>query len=105
MDEKLNAEPDIRQVNTFMDIYKRKKIDTSKSNDLEEINRFNLSIIKNNKWGTDSFNKGRIEPKTRLVIKPSQKALEKELGKKYNFFIFKSKINYICKFKKIFCCL
>lgn len=80
IDEKLGAEPDVNQKNSFMNIFKRKKFDNTKSADLEEINRFNLSIINNNRWGLDSLSKARDEPKRRTVIKPSQKELEKEVG-------------------------
>ena len=80
IDEKLANEPDINQKNTFMDIFKKRKNDKTKSQDLEEINKFNLSIMNNLKWGTDSMNKGRQEPKMRMVMKPTQKEFEKELG-------------------------
>lgn len=98
IDEKFAAEPDIMQKNTFMDIFKKRKNDNFKSQDLEEINKFNLSIINNTKWGTDSMNKGRMEPKSRMVMKPTQKELEKEIGKKiskkFKSFFFKNKINF-----------
>jgi len=83
LEEKFALEPNLEQKNTFMDIFRRRKIANSKLNDLEEINKFNLSIINNNKWGSDSLNKGRLEPMRRIMIKPSKKELEKELGINY----------------------
>ena len=80
LDEKLNAEPGISQKKTFMDIFGKKRIDQIKMKNLEEINKFNLSIINNAKWGEDSKNSGKVELGNRSVNKPTLKELEKTIG-------------------------
>ena len=81
LEEKLTAEPGNAQKKTFMDIFGKKRIDHIKMKNLEEINKFNMSIINNTKWGEDSKNLGKVELGNRNVIKPTLKELEKTIGK------------------------
>ena len=69
LDEKFSAEPGVLQKKTFMDIFGKKRIDHLKMKNLEEINKFNLSIINNAKWGEDSKNVGKRELGNRSVNK------------------------------------
>ena len=88
LDEKINAEPGINQKKTFMDIFGRKRLEQMKIKNLEEINKFNVSIINNSKWGEDSMNKGKVEAGNRSVYKPTLKELERTIGDLIFFLIF-----------------
>lgn len=93
LEEKINAEPGLAQKKTFMDIFGmgRKKFDQMKMKNLEEINKFNLSIINNSKWGEDSNNRGKVELGNKSVNKPTLKELERTIGNfniAFNLLIF-----------------
>ena len=83
IDEKLAEESNIK--NNFLEIFKMKKVDVTKSNDLEEINKFNLSIINNIRWGSESLTRTKNEPIRKGAIKPTKKEIEKEVGKNIFF--------------------
>jgi hypothetical protein len=48
---------------------------------LEEINKFNHSIMRNNLWGQGLLNKQKPNTANKIPVKPDQKELEKEMGK------------------------
>ena len=77
-----------RSTNT--DIFKNKKNLVEKEKDifkesmtasLEEINKFNHSIMRNNLWGQNLLNKPKPNTANKLPIKPDTKELEREMGK------------------------
>ena len=77
-----------RSTNT--DIFKNKKNLIEKEKDifkesmtayLEEINKFNHSIMRNNLWGQNLLNKPKPNTANKLPIKPDTKELEREMGK------------------------
>lgn len=48
---------------------------------LEEINKFNHSIMRNILWGERLVNKPKPNTANKMPVKPDQKELEKEMGK------------------------
>lgn len=48
---------------------------------LEEINKFNHSIMRNTLWGHGLMNKPKPNTANKIPFKPDQKELEKEMGK------------------------
>lgn len=75
---------------TNIDMFKNKKnmVDQEKEKykesinaSLEEINKFNHSIMKNIMWGQGMVNKPKPNTANKLPVKPDQKELEKEMGK------------------------
>ena len=88
--------------NNNVDIFKKRKnyLEEKKdfhhkliSTSLEEINKFNFSIMKNRGWGQTGVDSLKLdEPKTHF--RPDKKELEKELGKKIvNTKLPRSRIN------------
>ena len=76
--------------NTNTDMFKNKKNNLDKEKDknkqsitasLEEINKFNHSIMRNNLWGNSMNNKPKPNTANKMPIKPDTKELEKEMGK------------------------
>ena len=61
----------------YLDVKSREK--ERNSNSLEEINKFNFNIIRNNQWGQQSYINKTGEA-VRIPIKPTKKNLERELG-------------------------
>jgi DNA phosphorothioation-dependent restriction protein DptG len=59
----------------------KEKFKESINASLEEINKFNHSIMKNMMWGQGSQNKQKPNTANKMPIKPDQKELEKEMGK------------------------
>ena len=78
LDEK-NNEPQ-RNIDIFKLSSNRRGVRHIKSkSNLEEINQFNLDIIKNNKWGgEESLGKSSIN---RPIIKPPKYTLVQQIGK------------------------
>ena len=68
------------------DIFKKKKYHTTETDpgssisSLDEINRFNSSIIKNIQWGVDTGRRQKMEISEKKIIKPDLKEIEAELG-------------------------
>jgi len=80
-DDKFSVKANNEQINSFMDIFKRGKYENKlRLNGLDEINKFNVSILNNTKWGSDTQNKEKFESKRRQILKPTLKELEKEVG-------------------------
>jgi len=75
-------------VNNAVDIFKKRKTyldQREKEKDvmyssLDEMNKFNYNIIKNNQWGQQTY-ANKAGESVRVPVKPSKKDLEKELGK------------------------
>lgn len=76
--------------NTNTDMFKSRKNLTEQEKEkfkesinasLEEINKFNQSIMRNISWGQGVQNKEKPNTANKLPIKPDQKELEKEMGK------------------------
>lgn len=92
LDEKLAEENPIRNENNFnfMKNPRTRKFQKFKSvSDLEEINKFNFSIINNQKWGLESLNLKKSDSRKLNVQKPTRQTLAKELGKiSYFYLIF-----------------
>jgi hypothetical protein len=59
----------------------KEKFKESMNASLEEINKFNHSIMKNMMWGQGGLNKTKPNTANKIPIKPDQKELEKEMGK------------------------
>ena len=59
----------------------KEKFKESINASLEEINKFNHSIMKNMMWGQGGQNKPKPNTANKMPIKPDQKELEKEMGK------------------------
>jgi hypothetical protein len=55
--------------------------DTSNKDGMEEINKFNLSIIKNNQWGNYNGPKKQFFDYLKSPVKPNKREIERELGK------------------------
>ena len=77
--------------NNNIDIFKKRKTYLQEqkeqekrklTNDLEDIDKFNIKIIKNNQWGNISQEKSKNFNLFKKPSKPDRKELEKELGKK-----------------------
>jgi len=103
--EKLDLVPDLEdkadQIDlnndfNFMKNFRNRKFQKYKSvSDLEEINKFNFSIINNQKWGLESLNIRKNEMRKMNVFKPNKESLAKEIGKFFNLF----NRNWYCKLK------
>jgi len=79
-----------KDTNKIINIYKKKNVNIQEQKDLEkkqisssldEINKFNFRILKNNNWGNDQVDKNNPEL-MRDFEKPIKRELEYELGKK-----------------------
>jgi hypothetical protein len=79
LDEKINQPQRIDDIFKMASIKKGNKIDNKSSENLEDINQFNLNIIKNNKWGGDE-SAGKIN-RNRPIIKPPKVTLSNKFGK------------------------
>ena len=86
-DKKLEDEH-FRSTNTDMFKNKKNLVDQEKDKfkesitaSLEEINKFNHSIMKNSLWGHNLMNKPKPNTANKLPVKPDTKELEKEMGK------------------------
>ncbi len=84
LDEKIAQGDHIRNENNlnFMKNISNRRFQKFKSlSDLEEINKFNFSIINNKNWGLESLNLGKSDSQKLNLPKPNKKTLSKELGK------------------------
>lgn len=83
LDEKLAEEDISKNENnySFMKNPRARKFQKFKSvSDLEEINKFNFSIINNQKWGLESLNIRKNDSRKLNIQKPNKLTLAKELG-------------------------
>jgi hypothetical protein len=86
LDEKLTREDPEKFKNNFnlMKNPRNRKLQKFRSiSDLEEINKFNFSIINNQKWGLESLNLRKSDPIKINIHKPTRQTLLKELSKIY----------------------
>ena len=84
LDEKLAEEGDSKNQNNynFIKYPRNRKFQKIKSvSDLEEIDKFNFSIINNQRWGLESLNLRKIDTRKLKVQKPTRQTLAKEIGK------------------------
>lgn len=70
------------------DILKNRKNEEKKDEggSLDDINRFNFSIIKNQQWGNNNGGKISNSSFAKHPIRPNRKELEREMGKFCSYF-------------------
>jgi len=81
-EEKLKKE---NEINIFKNLRNKRNYKFRSISDLEEINKFNFSIVNNKKWGSESLNIKKNDNKLMTVKKPTKSTLAKEIGKNYIF--------------------
>jgi hypothetical protein len=90
IDEKLVEEDVIKNENNvnFMKNPRTRRFQKFKSvSDLEEINKFNFSIINNQKWGLESLKLRKSDSRKLDIQKPTRQTLAKELGKNLSLIL------------------